>query len=594
VRNDRWTNSQDIKDILTLKTETNKACGPLLYREKGQNWFYNGEGHTLILGVSGSGKSRRGTIPMIRSFIDAEESFVVVDPKGEIHRESYCYLSQKGYSVHVIDFRHIFESECWNPLAAPYELFISHDHVKKQTAIEIIDEMSHALYPISSSSDPFWSESARSVFVGACFALFEKGNKQKINMFNVYHIIANGDERLGATNRLKEYVNQFSENSIPSMMLQSYLSTASDTKAGIRSVFLEGLSMCAKSEGLISMLSNDDVNINELNGTQATAIYVILPDESPIYDKLAGVLVSQLMSHFVRIAQDKHAGKLPRRLNFCLEELGNIGKAISNLPHLMSAGRSRNIRLQLVLQSLSQLTDLYGASNATTILSNADVTMAFRTNHWDTLTDLSLKCGMRDILNDGHIIHESLITQNQLGSLRTGQALVIISGATRFITSLQDYSEMFDNGEWTLPQTKNNNKIRHDINDSGKLNLEQTKDEQLFENSTDLVKKDQKLFEILDKLSKYSELPDNNILEIISAEDETKHYNAILISTGGNNSKIIGLMTLLLGVGEKEARKMTSSLPTSILSTTLHESAVYVRDMINESGGMVIICESEE
>jgi ribosomal protein L7/L12 len=243
---------------------------------------------------------------------------------------------------------------------------------------------------------------------------------------------------------------------------------------------------------------------------------------------------------------------------------------------------------------LSQLTDLYGASNATTILSNADVTMAFRTNHWDTLTDLSLKCGMRDILNDGHIIHESLITQNQLGSLRTGQALVIISGATRFITSLQDYSEMFDNGEWTLPQTKNNNKIRHDINDSGKLNLEQTKDEQLFENSTDLVKKDQKLFEILDKLSKYSELPDNNILEIISAEDETKHYNAILISTGGNNSKIIGLMTLLLGVGEKEARKMTSSLPTSILSTTLHESAVYVRDMINESGGMVIICESEE
>src|SRR5699024_7471806 len=135
-------------------------------------------------------------------------------------------------------------------------------------------------------------------------------------------------------------------------------------------------------------------------------------------------LVSQLMNHYVRIAEQKYAGKLPIRVNVLLEELGNIGRAITNLPHLMSAGRSRNIRVEFVLQSISQLVDIYGESNATTIMSNCDVRIAFRVNHWDTLTELSRICGEREINCEGHVSREPLITQSQLAAMETGQALV--------------------------------------------------------------------------------------------------------------------------------------------------------------------------
>lgn len=450
MRSDRWSNVSEIKKSLVNSGTDNKG-GLVLYHSNGKNWVYPSEGHTILLGVSGSGKSRRGTIPMIKSFIEAGESFVALDPKGEIHYQTASEAEEK-YVVHVIDFRHIFESERWNPLAAPYEHFTSGDPVRKQIALELVDELAHTLYRVSDKADPFWPESARSVFIGAVYALMTLGTPEQVNMAGVYQLIARGEEHIGGNTVLKELIENLPVDSVASMLLQSYVSTATDTRAGIRSTFLEGLSMFARSDGLISMLGADDLHINNLDSVTPTAIYIILPDESPIFDSISGVLCSQIMEHYVRLAQDKYNGKLPCRLNVCLEELGNIGKSISSLAHWMSASRSRNIRCQLVLQSLSQLDTLYGPSEASTIRSNADVLVAFRTNHWETLTELSHKCGEREVDDYSHVSHESLITPSQLASMETGQALVMISGHTKFITWIPDFTEMFDCSKWKAPK----------------------------------------------------------------------------------------------------------------------------------------------
>lgn len=84
-------------------------------------------------------------------------------------------------------------------------------------------------------------------------------------------------------------------------------------------------------------------------GDKPVIIYIILPDETPIYEELAGMLISQLMNHYIYIAENLWSGKLPIRINFCLDELGNIGESISNLPHLLSAGRSRNVRVCMII-----------------------------------------------------------------------------------------------------------------------------------------------------------------------------------------------------------------------------------------------------
>ena len=453
MRNDRWSTDSEIKSTLRCFTKDKRAAGAVLYRHNGSLYVYDKEGHMVTIGVSGSGKSRRCIMAMIRAFIESGESFLVIDPKGEIYYETAGAMDDR-YVTHVLDFRHIYNSEHWNPLKCPYKLFTSGDMAKKQVALEMIDELAHSLYPVSDKGDPFWPESARSVFVAVVLALFEHAPADQVTMASVYQTIAKGEERLGTGTVLKEFVSNLPTNSVTAMLLQSYVSTANDTRAGIRSTFLEGISMFARSEGLIQMLGTDDIHINNLDGIKSTGIFVILPDERPIFDRLAGIFCSQIMSHYIRLAQDKYGGKLPLRFNVCLEELGNIGGAIGTLPHLMSAGRSRNVRVQCVLQSLSQLTDIYGSSNATTILSNADVMVAFRTNHWDTLTELSRKCGERDVDNGNHTSREPLITQSQLSAMETGQALVMISGRTKFITWLPDYRDMFDFSNWKPPKKR--------------------------------------------------------------------------------------------------------------------------------------------
>lgn len=457
MRSERWSEEKEIKKVLREDRGNGKrvaevAGGPVLYYQNKRRWCYTDEGHLIFLGVSGSGKSRRGTIPMIRNFIHAGESFITVDPKGEIFNQTACYLS-KEYNTHVIDFRHVLESERWNPLRLITELYHSEDLLKRQVAMESLDDLAYALYEINGQADPFWIQSARSVFIGAVYALMEYGDMNQLNMANVYQLIAKGEERFGSASNtyLKEFVKSLPSDSIPAMMLQSYATTAEDTRGGIRSTFLEGISIFARSEGLISMLGGDDLHINALDGEKPVAIYIILPDESAIYDGLSGVLVGQLMGHYLRLAQDKFHGKLPCRLNVCLEELGNIGGALSSLPHLMSAGRSRNIRCQLVLQSLSQLDTIYGPSKASTIRSNADVLVAFRVNHWETLVELSNKCGEREINRGGYCSCEHLISPAQLAAMKTGQALVMISGRTKFISWLPDYSEMYDCSAWKAP-----------------------------------------------------------------------------------------------------------------------------------------------
>ena len=452
MRNDRWSYDAEIRDVLEGGA-WEEGSGPILYFRNGRAYRYTSEGHMIFLGVSGSGKSRRGTIPMIKSFIRAGESFIAVDPKGECYDQTGAE-AQEGYDVHVIDFRHIFESERWNPLAAPYELFISGDPVKKQVAIEMIDDLAHTIFPVDTHSDPFWPESARCLFVGAVHALMTIGKPGQISMAGVYHLVADGEEGTGSFNVLNELVSFLPPDSIAAMMLKGYTSSARDTRASTLAVFMSGMSIFSRSEGLVSMLGGDDLHINGLDGETPTAIYIIIPDESPIFDSITGVLCSQLMGHYVRLAQDRYRGRLPRRLNVCLEELGNIGKAISTLDHLMSAGRSRNIRCQLVLQSLSQLEAIYGQGKSSIIRANADVLVAFRTNQLDTLRELSEKCGEREVVTGGHVSREHLITESQLASMKTGQALVIVSGYVRFISWLPDFTEMFDCSGWKAPERR--------------------------------------------------------------------------------------------------------------------------------------------
>lgn len=66
----------------------------------------------LVIGGSGAGKTRFFALPNI---LNANSSFIILDPKGEILRTTGNVLKSKGYKIKVLDLLHMERSHCYNP-----------------------------------------------------------------------------------------------------------------------------------------------------------------------------------------------------------------------------------------------------------------------------------------------------------------------------------------------------------------------------------------------------------------------------------------------------------------------------------------------
>ena len=73
--------------------------------------------NTLVCGGSGAGKTRFYCKP---NLMQCNTSFVILDPKGEILRDTGKLLERKGFEVRVLDLISMEKSHCYNPYEVLY------------------------------------------------------------------------------------------------------------------------------------------------------------------------------------------------------------------------------------------------------------------------------------------------------------------------------------------------------------------------------------------------------------------------------------------------------------------------------------------
>lgn len=450
----RFQTPEEIRELLTDWQE-GMPGGPLLWMEHGKKYVYSGECQTLVIGSTGSGKSRHCSQPTVRFLAQAGENMIIADPKGELARRHRQELKRQGYKVTTINLKDLNDPERsgWNPLAYPRECYLSSDPIQRNYAFELIGNLAHSIYPDEDSKDIFWVNSARSIFSGCCFALFEIAPAEQVTLESVHQMVSAGSQRHGMSNYLSELAATLPPGSAAAMQLQPFTScSATDTRAGMISTLLTGLSPYSNSEELMSMLAHDEVRIQEMDGTQKIAIFIIFPDSTSTYDALAGVAIQSITQHLIHVADRYPNGKLPIRHNIIIEELGSIGKSI-DLPNLFMAGRSRNLRLLCILQSLFSLDALYGQAQAAAIRSSADLTICMRCNNLQTMKEIAELCGEREIkCGPNQYASMPLIRPTELQQFQTGQALVMLKGK-KFITNLPSVDELFPEDLLSQPLT---------------------------------------------------------------------------------------------------------------------------------------------
>ncbi len=407
------------------------------------------DAHTLVIGPTGSKKSRLIVMPLVRILGSSGESMIISDPKAEVYNRTASYLRQNGYDIFVLNLRSPMHGHRWNPLSIPYEFYSKGDIDK---ACEFVNDIAENLLQTDkSNSEPFWDNSAGSFFFGLVLLLFKyckdyQLTKDYVHMGNVVSVrnaLFTGTK--GEKNvQLWEYAK---EDPIIASSLVGTVETAKETRAGILSTFDQKVRIFSIQPNLLDMLGDSDLDMNVI-GRKPTAVFLVVPDEKTGYHGLVSLFIKQSYEYMIFDAQNQaerdgfHIGILSNRVNYVLDEFSSL-PTIRDFPAMVTAARSRNIRFTLAIQSKHQLIQRY-KDETDTIQTNCNNWIFLTGRELQLLEEISSLCGKTLEDNSQPILS---VSDLQRLDKDVGEALILCGRSKPCITRLAGI-DIYDNNQF--------------------------------------------------------------------------------------------------------------------------------------------------
>ena len=446
----RWMDEKEFKSSLAIYKvnvqDEDTEHGGVVFINDGKNmWVDDGEYHTLVVGITGSGKTSAVIDPLVYSLAKHGESMVVTDPKGEIYRDHANYLKHKGYDLVVLNLRDPQMGNAWNPLMVPYNLYKKGN---KDKASELIDDIaSNIVKNEASNADPFWEDSA-SNYLSACIqGLIQDGKEEEINLKSINLMTTIGEDKIGNSTYIKEYFKLKGEQSSEYLSASNTINAPQDTKGSILSTFRQKIRTFGARDALTEMLSYSDFDMADI-GRKKTAVFIIVQDEKRTYHALATIFIKQAYEVLIDVAQSSPGSHLPYRTNFLLDEFPNM-PALKDITTMVTAARSRHIRFTFIIQNYAQLDQVYGKDVAQTIRSNCANLMYLLTTELAALEEISKLCGEVKSKKDDKTASVPLITVSDLQKLQMNEVIIIRNRQNPFRTKLkQAFNIDWGDSEW--------------------------------------------------------------------------------------------------------------------------------------------------
>ena len=306
---------------------------------------------TLVIGGSGSGKTRFYAKP---NLLQANTSFVVLDPKGENLRDTGHLLEAKGYEVRVLDLINMEKSHCYNPF-----VYLKDDNDVQR----LVTNLFKATTPKGSqSNDPFWDTAASMLLLALIFYLKYEAPKEEQNFPMVMELLRAGevrednDEYQSPLDELFERLEMREPEHIAVKYYKDYHSGSAKTLKSIQ------ITLAARLEkfnlrSLAALTATDDLDLPAL-GEKKVALFALIPDNDTSYNFLVSVLYTQLFQQLFYLADHKYGGRLPVHVHFLMDEFANVSLP-DDFDKILSVMRSREVSVSIILQNLAQLKALF-------------------------------------------------------------------------------------------------------------------------------------------------------------------------------------------------------------------------------------------
>ena len=422
--------------------------------------------HCLMIGASGVGKTAFFLYPNLEYACASGMSFLALDTKGDLAR-NYGAIAIKhyGYKVAVIDLRNPTRSDGYNLLTLiNHYMDVCREDPKNLAARAKAEKYAKILAktivnPEGDSSsygqNAFFYDSAEGLLTAVVLLLAEylppehEGAPERRHIVSVFKLVQDllaPSKPVKGKNGFQVLMDSLPETHKARWFAGAALNSAEQAMASVMSTVLSRLNAFLDSE-LEQVLCFDSAIDAETFASQKSAIFLVLPEEDPSKNFMAGLMIQTLSRELFSVA-DEHGGKLPNRVVLFCDELGTM-PAFDILP-LFSAGRSRKLTLVPIIQSLAQLEKNYGKEGVEIIQDNVQDTIfgGFAPNS-QTAEVLSKSLGSRTVLSGSiskgkndpsqslQMIERPLMTPDELKSIPKGQFVVMKTGSHPMRTRLR-------------------------------------------------------------------------------------------------------------------------------------------------------------
>jgi type IV secretion system protein VirD4 len=307
--------------------------------------------NVLVCGGSGSFKTRGYAKP---NAMQANSSMVILDPKGEIARDTGNLLIKKGVDVKVLDLINMHKSFCYNPFV----------YLKSDNDVQrLVTNLFKATTPKGSQTqDPFWDTAASMLLLALIFYLKyeapadEQNFPMVMEMLRAAEVREDLDEYQSPLDELFERLEMRNPEHIALKYYKDYHSGSAKTLKSIQITLAARLEKF-NLDSLSALTATDELDLASL-GEKKTALFVIIPDNDSSFNFLVSILYTQLFQQLFHSADYKHGGSLPVHVHFIMDEFANVSLP-DDFDKILSVMRSRGVSVSIILQNLAQLKALF-------------------------------------------------------------------------------------------------------------------------------------------------------------------------------------------------------------------------------------------
>ena len=331
-------------------------------------------------------RAGKGTGVVVPNLLNWPDSVICVDIKRENWTLTAGYRSRSGQSCFLFDpFSEEGRTARWNPF-----YYVSSEPTKRVNDLQRIAEM---LYPDPPNVDPFWTASARSLFLGIALYLFETPSMPKTIGEVLRQGMASDNEGFGE--HWKRVIEGRQKGKFPLSpqcvrALYDVIDLAPVTASSIRKTFTSRLDLWLNPI-LDAATSANDFDLRELRARPMSIYVGVNPDDLHRLRPVLALFFQQAIGLQTRTLPE-HDPRLKHQVLMLLDEFTALGRipivaeSISYLP-------GYNVRVLLVIQTPAQLRDVYGPHAADIMTKSLGARIVFAPKDFADAREISDELG---------------------------------------------------------------------------------------------------------------------------------------------------------------------------------------------------------